>query len=94
MTKRIRTPFFVRDKSFYKLVFGLVLPMALQNVMQLLLNLMDTVMLGWIEGEQTETIISAASLANQPYFVYSLFLFGMVSGASVIRIRALLKASR
>ncbi len=84
MNQKVRTPFFVRDKNFYKLVFSLVLPMTLQNVMQLLLNLMDTVMLGWIEGEHTETIISAANLANQPYFVYSLFLFGMVSGASVL----------
>ena len=84
MSERIHTPLFVRDKSFYKMVIRLALPMTLQNVMQLLLNMMDTVMIGWIEGENTETIISAANLANQPYFVYSLFLFGMVSGASVL----------
>ncbi|MBQ8551192.1 MAG: MATE family efflux transporter [Clostridia bacterium] len=84
MSTKTRTPLFVRDKSFYKIVFSLALPMTLQNVMQLLLNMMDTVMLGWIEGSNTETIISAANLANQPYFVYSLFLFGMVSGASVL----------
>ena len=84
MTERVHTPFFVRDKSFYRMILRLALPMTLQNVIQLLLNMMDTVMLGWIEGENTETIISAANLANQPYFVYSLFLFGMVSGASVL----------
>lgn len=84
MTKtKTRTPLFVRDKFFYKTVLALALPMTLQNVMQLLLNMMDTVMLGWLDGD-TETVISAANLANQPYFVYSLFLFGMVSGMSVL----------
>ncbi len=78
-----KTPIFVRDKSFYRIVLSLALPMTLQNVMQLLLNMMDTVMLGQL-GEHSEAVISAANLANQPYFVYSLFLFGMVSGASVL----------
>lgn len=82
-TKRERTPFFVRDKNFYRVVFSLALPMTLQSVMQLLLNMMDTVMLGQV-GEHSEAVISAANLANQPYFVYSLFLFGMASGASVL----------
>ena len=82
-TAGVRTPLFVRDKNFYKVVLGLALPMTLQNVMQLLLNMMDTVMLGRL-GENSETVIAAANLANQPYFVYTLFLFGMVSGASVL----------
>ncbi|MBE6610851.1 MAG: MATE family efflux transporter [Ruminococcaceae bacterium] len=82
-TAKVRTPLFVRDKNFYRVVFGLALPMTLQNVMQLLLNMMDTVMLGRLD-DRSEAVISAANLANQPYFVYSLFLFGMVSGASVL----------
>ena len=80
---KTRTPLFVREKSFYRVVVSLALPMTLQNVMQLLLNMMDTVMLGQVE-ERSEAVISAANLANQPYFIYSLFLFGMVSGASVL----------
>jgi len=85
---RSKPSLFVKDRSFYKTVLFLALPMTMQNVMQLLLNMMDTVMLGFIESSSaevtTEKIISAAGLANQPYFVYSLFLFGMVSGASVL----------
>ncbi len=73
----------VKDKFFYKTVLSLAIPMTLQNVMQLLLNMMDTVMLGRLE-QNSEAVISAASLGNQPYFVYSLFLFGMVSGMSVL----------
>lgn len=37
---------FVKDKEFYKTVIRLVIPITLQNVMSLLLNMMDTVMLG------------------------------------------------
>ncbi|MCI8386906.1 MAG: MATE family efflux transporter [Clostridiales bacterium] len=83
MKQKTRTPLFVRDKGFYKAVLALALPMTLQNVMQLLLNMMDTVMLGRL-GDSSESVISAANFANQPYFVYSLFLFGMVSGMSVL----------
>ncbi|MBQ8510527.1 MAG: MATE family efflux transporter [Clostridia bacterium] len=81
--KTERTPLLVHDKGFYKTVLRLAIPLTLQNVMQLLLNMMDTVMLGRL-GDSSEAVISAANLANQPYFVYSLFLFGMVSGASVL----------
>ena len=77
------TKLFVRDRGFYRVVLSLAIPMTLQNVMQLLLNMMDTVMLGRMEGN-SEAVISAANQANQPYYVYSLFLFGMVSGMSVL----------
>lgn len=83
MTNIKRTPLFVRDKNFYRTVLRITLPITLQNVMQLLLNMMDTVMLGKF-GDNSETLITAANLANQPYFVYTLFLFGIVSGASVL----------
>lgn len=81
--KKEKVRFLVREREFYKVVLSLALPMTLQNVMQLLLNMMDTVMLGRI-GENSEAVISAANFGNQPYFVYSLFLFGMVSGMSVL----------
>ncbi len=83
MTRSAHTPFLIKDKNFYRVVLRLAIPLTLQNVMQLLLNMMDTVMLGRL-SERSEAVISAANLANQPYFVYSLFLFGMVSGASVL----------
>ncbi len=83
MEKIKKEAFFVRDKSFYRVVLSLAIPMTLQNVMQLLLNMMDTVMLGRLQ-DSSEALISAANFANQPYFVYSLFLFGMVSGMSVL----------
>ncbi len=74
---------FVREKSFYRTMMRLVIPITLQNVMGILLNMMDTVMLGRL-GENSEEAITAAGLANQPFFVYTLFIFGIVSGASVL----------
>ncbi|MBO5273792.1 MAG: MATE family efflux transporter [Clostridia bacterium] len=74
---------FVKDKEFYKTVARLVIPITLQNVMSLLLNMMDTVMLGQM-SDRSEEAISAANLANQPFFVFTLFLFGMISGATVL----------
>jgi putative MATE family efflux protein len=41
---------------------------------------MDTVMLGSLGDKQ----ISAASLANQPFFIFTVFMFGLSSGASVL----------
>ena len=73
----------IRNPLFYKHVFGLIIPIALQNALFLLLNLMDTIMLGRVE-QGTEAAISAANIANQPFFIYSLFIFGTVSGASVL----------
>ena len=41
-----KSQIFVRDSGFYRVVLSLAIPMTLQNVLQLLLNMMDTVMLG------------------------------------------------
>ena len=83
MNQKTKEPLFVRDRNFYRVILSLAIPMTLQNVMQLLLNMMDTVMLGRLQ-DNSEALISAANFANQPFFVYSLFLFGMVSGMSVL----------
>ncbi len=75
--------FFARDKSFYKTVFSIAIPIALQNVVSVALNMADTVMLGMLETN-TEQAISAAGYANQMYFLYSLFIFGICSGSAVL----------
>lgn len=67
-------------KDFYKRVAGLVIPMALQNLMNVAVQSADVVMLGRV-GEKA---LSAASLGGQVNFILSLFLFGLTSGASVL----------
>lgn len=67
-------------KEFYKLVFSLVIPMALQNLINVGVSSADVFMLGKVG----ETALSASSLANQIQFIMSLILFGLTSGASVL----------
>jgi putative MATE family efflux protein len=67
-------------KHFYKLVFTLVLPMALQNLINVGVSTADVVMLGKV----SETSLSASSLAGQVQFIMSLIFFGLTSGAAVL----------
>lgn len=67
-------------KHFYKLVFSLVLPMALQNLINVGVSTSDVIMLGKV----SETSLSASSLAGQVQFIMSLIFFGLTSGACVL----------
>lgn len=66
--------------KFYREVFALVIPMALQNLINVGVNAADVIMLGKVN----ETALSGAALANQVQFVMVLFLFGLTSGATVL----------
>lgn len=68
------------DKNFYRNVAVLVVPMALQNLINVGVTSTDVIMLGSV-GEK---VLSGASLGNQVYFILSLILFGLTSGASVL----------
>lgn len=70
----------VRDKEFYKMLLTITIPIALQNLIGFGLNMVDTIMLGSLGENQ----ISASSIANQPYFIFTVFMFGLASGASVL----------
>ena len=72
-----------REKNFYRTMLHLMIPICLQNVLFMTLNMCDTLMLGMMESG-AEIAINAAGLANQPFFIYSLIIFGMVSGSSVL----------
>ncbi len=67
-------------REFYRRVTALVIPMALQNLMNVAVQSADVVMLGRV-GEKA---LSASSLGGQVNFILSLFLFGLTSGASVL----------
>ncbi len=70
----------IREKGFYRDVFAIMIPIALQNLIVFGINMMDTVMLGAVG----ETQISASALANQPFFIFTLVVFGLAAGASVL----------
>ncbi len=67
-------------KEFYRKVFVLVLPMTLQNLINVGVTSSDVIMLGRV-GEK---VLSGASLGGQIYFIMTLIFFGLTSGASVL----------
>ncbi len=68
------------DKGFYKKVIALVIPMAIQNLINVGVMAADVIMLGKVG----ETVLSGASLAGQVFFILGLILFGITSGACVL----------
>ncbi len=69
-----------KDKALYRTIATIAIPITLQNLINFSVNMTDTVMLGFMG----QTQLSASALANQPYFVFTLLLFGITSGASVL----------
>ena len=67
-------------KDFYQKVIALVVPMALQNLINVGVSATDVVMLARI-GEE---VLSGCSLGGQVFFIFNLFLFGTASGVSVL----------
>lgn len=67
-------------KVFYKGVFALVIPMALQNLINVGVTAADVIMLGKV-GEK---VLSGASLAGQIQFIMTLLFMGITSGATVL----------
>lgn len=66
--------------QFYRQVFALVIPMALQNLINVGVTAADVLMLGRV-GEK---VLSGASLGGQVQFIMTLILFGTTSGATVL----------
>lgn len=70
----------MKEENFYKKVISLVLPMALQNLINVGVTATDVIMLGKVD----EKVLSGASLGGQVPFILNLFLFGIASGAAVL----------
>lgn len=70
----------VSDKEFYRKVFLLALPIALQSMISIGVNMLDTIMV----GKLGEASLSATSLANQFISVYHILCMGLGMGASVM----------
>ena len=71
---------FLHDKTFYERVLVLALPIALQSLITIGVNMLDTIMVGRLG----ETQLSATSLANQFISIYHIFCMGLGMGASVL----------
>ena len=71
---------FVKDKKFYKTLVALALPIALQSLITVGVNMADNLML----GQLGESGMSAATLANNFISVYQIMCMGLGMGASVL----------
>lgn len=69
-----------KDKTFYRTVAGIAIPIALQGLITTGVNMMDTVMIGMVG----ETELSAVSLANTFIHIYQILCMGIGIGASVL----------
>ncbi len=72
--------FYKKDPILWKMIITIALPIAFQNLLTSLTQMMDTIML----GELGDIPLTASSLANQPFFIFSLFIFGLSGGGAVL----------
>ena len=72
--------FFVKDKQFYKMLVAFALPIALQQLITVGVNMADNVMLGQL-GEDP---MSGATLANNFINIFQIMCMGLGMGASVL----------
>lgn len=68
------------NKVFLKRLLFLAPPVILQEVLGALVNIIDTIMIGRSMGIYE---VTSVGLANQVFFLFTLVLFGIISGASV-----------
>lgn len=70
------------NKGFWINILGIALPIAMQNLITMATSMMDSVMLG--RADSTGVLLSASSLANQPFFILTMITFGLSGAASVL----------
>lgn len=71
---------FRKESDFYGKVFALAFPIALQSLISIGVNMLDTIMVGKV----SEDALSATSLANSFISIYHIFCMGLGMGASVL----------
>ncbi|MDY3206081.1 MAG: MATE family efflux transporter [Clostridium baratii] len=73
------TRFLKMDKSFYKKVGIIALPIVIQNFITSSLNIVDTMMI----GKLGENEIAAVGIANQYFFLLNILIMGLFSGIGI-----------
>ena len=69
-----------KDKNFYKTIINISIPITLQNLITVSVNMADTVML----GKLGEIQLSASSIGGHLFFMLMILMFGLGGGASVM----------
>lgn len=74
---------FVRDKNFYKKTAAIAIPISLQSLISIGVNMADNIMVGSLG----ENALSGTSLANQFVSIFHIGCMGISMGASVLTAR-------
>ena len=69
----------VHDREYWSTLVRLALPIAAQSFISSSINVVGVVMV----GQMGEKAVAAVGLANQVFFIFSLLLFGISSGAAI-----------
>ncbi|MDR2532154.1 MAG: MATE family efflux transporter [Oscillospiraceae bacterium] len=72
----------VKNKYFYYNILAITIPLALQNLISFAAKMVDTLMLG--RADDTGALLSASYLANQPFFLLLIIIFGVSGAGSVL----------
>lgn len=67
------------DKSFYKSMMVIAVPVVLQNLMNIGLNMLDSIMVGQLGVNP----LAGVGIANRIFFIFSMVCFGIYSGSSI-----------
>ena len=78
MLKALKSKY-IGTREFYRTVIAIALPIMIQNAITNFVSLLDNIMVGSIGTEQ----MSGVSIANQAIFIYTLAVFGAVTGAGI-----------
>lgn len=70
----------IHDTYFLKKTVLLAVPVAMQGLLNTVVNLVDNLMIGSLGA----TAIASVGLANKVFFVFSLLVFGVVSGSGIL----------
>ncbi len=68
------------DETYLRKTWMIALPVTLQTALNMVTNMVDTVMIGRLG----ETAIASVGLANKVFFVYILLVFGTAGGMGVL----------
>lgn len=69
----------IDNKTYFSKLLKIGIPVVFQNFIVIGLNLIDTIMIGKLGEEQ----LAAIGASNQVYFIFSISLFGFLSGSAV-----------
>lgn len=70
----------MKSKNFYRQLWILMLPMMVQELINFCVQMLDNVMVGQLGSDA----IGAVTIAGQPYFIYSVSLYGMTSAGAIL----------